>query len=368
MRQTLCEINLDAVRHNVRTLIDHVAPTPVCAVVKANGYGHGSVEVAKAALDAGAQWLAVALAEEGVALRDAGITAPVLVLSEQGPSSTSDLIEHDLIPSVNTPEGIDRLGDHLSTMGSDPSVDRAPIDVHLVLDTGMRRVGAEPDQLDALSERIAAYPSLSLAAVWTHCPVADEPDNPFTSSQLERFDAATPPALATHVGNSAVAIDRPDREAAMVRCGIAVYGIDPDEALAGRVDLQPVMTIRSVVSFAKTIPAGASVGYGHRWTASTKTNLVTVPIGYADGIRRDLGLRGGEVLIGGKRFPIVGVVTMDQLMVDVGDAQVAIGDDVVLVGRQGDEQITAAEVAAKLDTIPYEIVCAVSERVPRVYI
>lgn len=359
MRQTLCEINLDAVRHNVRTLIEHVAPTPVCAVVKANGYGHGSVEVAKAALEAGAQWLAVALAEEGVVLREAGITAPVLVLSEQGPSSTSDLIEHGLIASVNTVEGIDRLAE---AAGS------SPVEVHVIIDTGMRRVGAEPAELETLTSQIDRHASLSLGAIWTHCPVADEPDNPFTSSQLERFDAAMPPLIATHVGNSAVAIDRPEREALMVRCGIAVYGIDPDEALAGRVDLQPAMTIRSVVSFVKPISPGESVGYGHRWTASEATTIVTVPIGYADGVRRDLGLRGGEVLIGGKRYPIVGVVTMDQLMVDVGDSSVAIGDDVILIGQQGNDEITAAEVAAKLDTIPYEIVCAVSERVPRTYI
>ncbi len=326
--------------------------------------------MARAALAGGATWLAVALVEEGALLRDAGIDAPILVLSEQHESSVAELVQHGLVASVYTEAGIDALGSAVDGTAVDgTAVDGTVLEVHLTLDTGMRRVGAEPGDVAERVAQIAAYPSLRLGAIWTHCPVADEPDNPFTADQLERFDSAvTEQGIATHVGNSAVAIEHPDRPASMVRCGISIYGIDPDDALAGRLPLQPAMTLRSEVTFMKTISAGESVGYGHRWTAPTSTTIATVPIGYADGVRRDLGLRGGEVLIGGQRFPIVGVVTMDQLMVDLGESTCAVGDEVVLIGEQGDEQILAADVAQILDTIPYEVVCSVSERVPRAYV
>lgn len=358
MRPTLCEINLNAVANNVRTLISHVAPTPLCAVVKANGYGHGAVEVAQAAIDAGVSWLAVALVEEGVELRQAGIAAPILVLSEHHETSIADLVENNLVATVYSEHGIDRLAEAATS----------EMEVHLGVDSGMRRVGAQPEDVEARVAQINGHANLRLGAVWTHCPVADEPNNPFTTDQLARFDAALVDGVANHVGNSAVAIQRPDRGGSMVRCGIAIYGIDPDDALAGQIELEPAMTIRSAVSFVKQIEAGEAVGYGHRWTASEPTTIATVPIGYADGIRRDLGLRGGEALIGGRRFPIVGVVTMDQLMVDVGDQDVAIDDEVIIIGQQGNEQILAADVARLLDTISYEVICAVSERVPRTYV
>lgn len=359
MRPTWCEISLGAVTRNVETLRALVDPTPLCAVVKANGYGHGSVEVAKAALSAGASWLVVAIVEEGVELRAAGIDAPILVLTEQDSSSLEDLVNHQLTPTLYTAQGVAAL-DTAAT---------GPIKVHVGLDTGMRRVGVEPDGLAAFLQIVESSANLEVEALWTHLPVADEPDNDFTDGQLARFDTATGPSgLPTHTANSAGAFTRPERDAFMVRCGISLYGIDPDPALEGMVELEPALTLRSQVTFAKRIDAGEAVGYGHRWTASEPTGLVTVPIGYADGVRRDLGLRGGQVLIGGMRHPIVGVVTMDQLMVDVGDHEVAVGDEVILIGSQGDEQITAEEMAATVDTIPYELICAISERVPRRYV
>ncbi len=361
MRQTWCEISLANVAHNVSTLTALVGSTPLCAVVKANGYGHGVVEIAEAVLAAGASWLAVATAEEGVELRAAGIDAPILVLTEQHHSSNRALLDAGLTPTVYTLDGVAALDDEAEGMG--------PVQVHVGLDTGMRRVGVEPASIDEFLAAVAESKNLHAEAAWTHCPVADEPDNDFTEGQLHRFDAATEPsALPTHTANSAGAIMRPDRDAFMVRCGISLYGIDPDVALAGMVDLRPALTLRSEVSFVKSIEAGEAVGYGHRWRASEPTTLATVPIGYGDGVRRDLGLRGGEVLIGGRRHPIVGVVSMDQLMVDVGGHAVAVGDEVVLIGPQGAENITAAEVAATLDTIPYEVICAISQRVPRRYV
>ena len=362
MRPTSCEIDLDAIAKNVRTLAELAAPTPLCAVVKANGYGHGAVPVAKAAIAAGASWLAVALVEEGVELRQAGIDVPILVLSEPHADGMAAIVEHQLTPSVYTIGGIEALAREAS---SSPG----PVPVHIGLDTGMRRVGAEPSTLEATVAEVRRHRSLQLDAIWTHCPVADEPDNPFTDEQLARFNSAVAPfeGVSQHVANSAAALTRPDRDAMMMRCGISIYGIDPDALLAGVVELHPAMTLRSEVSFVKQVEAGEGVGYGLSFVTTAPTTIATVPIGYADGVRRDLGHRGGEVLIGGKRHPIIGVVTMDQLMVDVRDAEVHPGDEAILVGSQGDETILAADVASQLGTIPYEIICAVSSRMPRNY-
>lgn len=359
MRPTWCEISLDAVARNVETLRALVEPTPLCAVVKADGYGHGAIEVAKTALAAGASWLVVAIVEEGVELRSAGIDAPILVLTEQDASSLVALVEHQLTATVYTEAGVAALD----------AVANGPLKVHVGLDTGMRRVGVAPEGLAEFLEIVEASVNLEVEALWTHCPVADEPDNDFTDRQLARFDTATTPSgLPTHTANSAGTFMRPERDAFMVRCGISLYGIDPDPALSGMVELHPALTLRSQVTFVKRIAAGEAVGYGHRWTATHETGLVTVPIGYADGVRRDLGLRGGHVLIRGIRHPIRGVVSMDQLVVDVGDHKIAVGDEVIFIGSQGEEQITAGEMAATLDTIPYELVCAISKRVPRRYI
>ncbi|MDW3177344.1 MAG: alanine racemase [Acidimicrobiia bacterium] len=362
MRPTSCEIDLGAVARNVRFLREMVAPTPFCAVVKANGYGHGSVQVAETALEAGASWLAVATIEEGVELREAGMAAPILLLSEPPLGSMPVVAQHRLVPTLYSPAGIAAMADAAPTDGRFP--------VQLAVDTGMRRVGAEAGAVQALIETISSSVNLELDGVWTHCPVADEPENPFTDEQLETFDRlvdSLPDGVSHHVANSAAAITRPTRPGAMARFGIAMYGIDPSPDLAGKADLEPSLRLTSSVSFVKPIRAGEGVGYGHRWTASVDTTIATLPIGYADGVRRDLGLRGGSVLIGGVPRPIRGVVTMDQLMVDVGESPVSVGDEAVLIGRQGESVISAADVAATLDTIPYEVVCAIGARVPRVY-
>ena len=368
MRPTSCTIDLDAIESNVRNLAALVAPTPVCAVVKANAYGHGAVQSARAAIAGGATWLAVALVEEGVELRAGGITVPILVLSEPPPNAMAIAIAHDLTTTVYSDAGIEAIADAARTAG-------IVADVHLGVDSGMRRVGVELDEIGSFGAKVSASGHLNLAAVWTHCPVADEPNNPFTADQLERFGEAVAhqvPGLALHVANSAASITGQGSlagEPLMVRLGISIYGINPDEALAGMVDLSPALTLHSEVSFVKSIRAGEAVGYGHRWTALSDTTIATVPIGYADGVRQDLGLSGGNVLIGGKPYPIVGVVTMDQLMVDVGNGpdveSISVGSEVVLIGRQGAAERSATDVAATLGTIPYEVVCAISNRVRR---
>jgi alanine racemase len=359
------DVDLGAVARNVERLREIVGPAAVCAVVKADGYGHGAVPVARAAVDAGAEWLAVAHVPEGEALRAAGIDAPILVLSEPGPAAMAQVVAADLRVTLYTHAGIEAASLAAEQAGT-------TMRAHLKVDTGMRRVGADPVDAVARAKEIVASPGLDLEGVWTHLAVADEPEHPFTVEQLRRYHdvldelaaAGVEPAVR-HAANSAGAIAHPDARFDLVRCGIAVYGIDPSPELAGLADLSPAMTLRSAVSFVKQVGAGEGVSYGLRHRFDRDTTVATVPIGYADGVRRQLSATGGEVLIRGRRCRIVGNVTMDQIMVDCGDDGVAVGDDVVLIGCQGDQEIPAAEWAERLDTIAYEVVCGIGARVER---
>ena len=365
-RWAWAEIDLDALAHNVGVLRRVVAPSAVWAVVKADAYGHGAVAVAAAAVDAGCAGLCVAFTAEGVALRTAGIEAPILVLSEQPAEHAATIIAHRLTPTVTTAAGIEAL----AALAPDD------LAVHLKVDTGMHRIGAAPDDVGALVALIAdRAPHLRLAGVFTHLAVADEPADPYTAGQLARF-AATLAALpadalegvAVHAANSAGGLAHPAARHSFVRAGIALYGISPGPDVAPLVtELRPVLALKARVSFVKRLTAGQRLSYGLRHTVSVDTNVATVPLGYADGVRRGLS-SNGDVLIGGRRRPIIGTVTMDQLMVDCGDDPVARGDDVVLIGRQGDERITAEEWGTRLDTIGYEVVCGIGARVPRLLV
>jgi alanine racemase len=246
--------------------------------------------------------------------------------------------------------------------------------VHLKVDTGMHRIGVAPEEALARAKDVLSQPELLLEAVWTHCPVADEPDNPFTAEQATRFASVVaelhaagidPPLV--HAANSAATLVHPELHLDLVRCGIAVYGLDPSPELAGVAPLQPALTLKASVTHVQVVPAGDAVSYGLRRPVASDTVVATVPIGYADGVPRRLS-DGGEALIGGKRRRIAGSITMDQLMVDCGADDVAVGDEVVLLGRQGDEGISVAEWAERLGTIVYEITCGISPRVPRVYL
>ncbi|GIU85607.1 MAG: alanine racemase [Acidimicrobiia bacterium] len=368
-RPVWAEVDLGAVRDNVRALAAHVAPARVIVVVKADGYGHGAVPVSWAALNAGASALAVALVEEGVALREAGIDAPVLVLSEPVAEAAETVVHRRLTPVVYTPSGVEALAKAASAVGAD-----APVAVHLKVDTGMHRVGCRPEDAPDLARQICSHPELALAGTLTHFAVADEPGRADTAEQLARFarvlatlrGAGIDPGTV-HTCNTAGALALGDGRYDAVRVGIGVYGVAPAPALAGVVALRPVLAVKARVSFVKHIPAGAGVSYGLRYVAPRDTRLATVPIGYADGVPRALGERGGEVLVHGRRCPIAGTVTMDQLMVDVGDLPVQVGDEVVLIGEQGGARVTAAEWAERVGTIPYEIVCGIGPRVPRRY-
>ena len=371
MRATRAEVDLGAVRHNVALLAEAVAPAAVCAVVKADGYGHGAIAVGHAALEAGATWLAVALVEEGAVLRRSGIDVPILLLSQPRPADVAAAVRWDLRLAVDTAAGIAEAGRAAAAAGTTARL-------HLKVDTGMHRVGAQPDEVVALARLVASTPGVELEALWTHCAVADEPGNGFTDRQLDRFDAVVaelaahdlrPPLL--HAANSAAAIDHPRARLDLVRAGIATYGIAPSPAMAGRLDLHPALSLKSEVSHVKVVAAGEGVSYGLRHVLDADRVVATVPVGYADGVPRGLSLAGGEVLVGGRRRPMVGVVTMDQLLVDCGPAaegtDVAVGDEVVLLGAQGGERITADDWAAATGTIAYEVVCGIGPRVPRIY-
>lgn len=370
-RWAWAEIDAAAVQHNVRVLASTAGsawPVQVWAVVKADGYGHGAVDVARAALAGGATGLCVALVQEGVRLREAGIEAPVLVLSEQSPDDVRAAVQHGLQLTVYSGRAIDVIADAGGVQHP----------VHLKIDTGMHRVGVPPEGAIALADAIAASAAVGLAGVCTHLAVADEPDHPYTRQQLDLFDEVLDRlSLAghrvplVHAGNSAGAIVHPRARYSMVRPGIAIYGVSPGHGVDHLVDplgLRPAMALKARVSHVQRRAAGESLSYGLRHTFTADTTVATVPLGYADGVARRFSALGGEVLVGGRRCPVVGVVTMDQLMIDVGDREVQVGDEVVLIGRQGAEVITATEWADRLGTIAYEVLCAVSARVPRVVV
>lgn len=367
-RPVWAEIDLGAVRANVGVFAEMVAPAQVCAVVKADGYGHGAVAVGRAALDGGARALAVALVEEGEQLREAGVDAPTLVLSEPVPEAADAVIALGLTPVVYTTAGIDALAKAVATHHAEP------LGVHVKVDTGMHRVGCAPAQAADFAAHVVERPELSLAGVCTHFAVADEPGNDYTDRQRRSFedvlDVLRSRAVSTglvHACNTAATLTMPAARYDLVRIGIGAYGIAPAPALAGRVALEPAMSVKARVSHVQQLPAGARISYGLRYETPRATRVVTVPIGYADGVPRELAHRGGEVLIRGGRHPMAGTVTMDQLMVDVGDTPVEVGDEVVLIGRQGNERITAEEWAVRMDTIAYTIVCGIGPRVPRIY-
>jgi alanine racemase len=363
-RPTFVEVDLDAVRHNVRLLKPERAE--LLAVVKADGYGHGDAPVARAALEAGATRIGVALVEEGLGLRERGIGAPILVLSEFPAGSEKEALAAGLTPSVYTLEGIARAAEAAGTIGRS-------VGVHLKLDTGMHRVGLWPPEVAPAFARRILDLGLELEGLWTHFAASEE-DGLGTRGQLARLLAARDALAAEgivpsmlHAANSAATLLYPETHLDLVRPGAAVYGVDPGGGIGPRAGLHPALTWRSAVTMVKRLPAGERLSYGWRYILERDSTVATVPVGYGDGYPRALGGRA-EVLIRGRRHRVAGTVTMDQLLLDCGDAEVAAGDEVVLLGAQGAESVTAEELAGHLATIGYEIVTAISERVPREYV
>jgi alanine racemase len=360
-RPAAVDIDLAAVEANVRWLRSLAPASAFWAVVKANAYGHGAVPVAQAALAAGADALAVALVSEGEELRAAGIEAPIIVLSEPPIRHFGRAAAARLQITVASFEGI-------------AAAAGVPLRLHLKIDTGMHRIGVSPARaVEAVAALVGA--GGELGSLWTHCAVADDPSNPFTDRQLDRFDAAVGaiaaaglPSVPTHVANSAATINVPRARRDIVRCGIAIYGLAPSPALRDHTSaLRPSLRLTASISQVRRVGAGEGVSYGLRYRPTRSTTIATVPIGYGDGVPRRLFDVGGEVLVAGQRCPLAGVVTMDQLMVDVGDLLVRPGDPVVLLGADGAATVTVDEWAERLGTITYEITCALGARLARRY-
>lgn len=366
-RPAWAEIDSSRIGANVAALAALVAPAAVCAVVKADGYGHGATGAAQAALAGGATWLGVALAEEGVELRRSGVVAPLLVLSEPPEGAMQDVVAAGLRPTIYTRTGVEALSN--AARGS-----LAPIPVHVKVDTGMHRVGAALHEVADIVDAVAADPRLTLEGLWTHLAVADEPASPTTAVQLDQFERVLADVTArhgrpplVHAANSAGGLAHPASRYDLVRAGIAIYGYAPSAQLAGIAPLLPALSLRARASFVKRVGAGHRVSYGHIYVAARDTTVATIPLGYADGVPRRLSEVGAEVLVHGQRRPIAGRVTMDQLMVDCGDLPIEVGDEVVLIGEQDGQTITADDWANRLGTISYEVLCGIGPRVPRVW-
>ncbi len=361
-RPARVEVDRAALRHNVGVLAAAAGGAELCAVVKANGYGHGAVEVARTCLDAGVSRLAVALVGEGEELRAAGITAPILLLSEPPPAQTGRLLEAGLTPTVYTPQ----LADALAGTGAE---------AHVLVDTGMNRVGVPAADWPRLAARLAATDGLTVTGLWTHLACADEPHTPTTGEQLATFRQAVADARdagldprTLHAANSAGTLLFPDTHLDMVRPGIAVYGLSPAPGVpATDHDLRQALRLTADVTFVKHVPAGTPVSYGHTWRAPEPGFLATLPLGYADGVPRSLSNRA-DVLIGGRRRPLAGTVCMDQVLVWCADHEPAPGDEAVLLGRQGDARIPVDEWAELHGTISYEIATGLTPRLPREHV
>lgn len=366
-RPTTATIDLEAVRHNTRTLRAAAGGARLCAVVKADGYGHGAVPVARAALDGGASWLAVSSVEEAAQLRDAGIGVSILLLSEPPPGAVEAVLDLRLVASVYTTE-------FAAALATAARARDATARVHLGFDTGMGRVGVERGRWSRFLDQLPGE-GLAVTGTWSHLARADEPDVGTTAEQLAAFDEVLDLLAArgidpglVHVANSAATLLHRRAVTSMVRPGIAVYGLSPAPGVdAADHGLRPVLSLTSEVTFAKRVPAGTPVSYGHRWSAPRAGWVATVPIGYADGIHRSLTGRM-DVLVDGVRRPVVGTITMDLVHVWCDDVEPRVGAEVVLLGSRGDEQLRVEDWARALDTITYELTCHLTPRVPRVHV
>ena len=356
--RALARVDLGAIERNARRLAAVAGPAALCAVVKGDGYGHGMVPAARAALAGGARWLAVATAEEARGLREAGIGGPVLVMGALSPEELEVALSAQADVVAWREAFVARLAPGAR--------------VHVKLDTGMGRLGTrDPEEATRVAAAVSARGDLQLVGAMTHFATADD-DPEFMAEQLARFTPwaqalkAAHPDLVVHAANSAATLREPAARFDLVRCGIAVYGMDPFHEDPAEHGLEPALSLVSYVAEAKLAAPGQSAGYGRRFIADAPTCVGTLPIGYADGVRRGL-TNNADVLVGGRRVPLIGTVSMDNITVDLGAAGATVGEEAMLIGRQGGEQILAEEVARRLDTINYEVTCGISARVPRVY-
>lgn len=362
------EIDLDALRYNVRQLKGLLAPsTQLMAVVKADAYGHGAIRVAQTALQEGATWLAIATLGEGIELREAGIMAPILVLGAVNTPQEIRAIAHwKLQPTLYSLEQGQLFADTMQQLGK-------TLPVHLKLDTGMSRLGAPWEQAIAFVGGVRQLPQLTVASLYSHLATADEPDPTPMLRQQQRFETAIAqlqqhriPLPPLHFANSAATLASPRLHYDWVRVGLALYGLYPAPHLTHRIDLKSVLQVKARVTQVKTIPPGTGVSYGHHFVSDRTMPIAVVGIGYADGIPRNLSNRL-KVLVRGQEVPQIGAITMDQMMLDISQVpDLAVGEVVTLIGQDGDRKISAEDWAQQLGTISWEILCSFKHRLPRV--
>lgn len=367
MRPTIAEVDLSAVAYNLDNIKKRVAPASVMAVVKADGYGHGAVEVSRVALQQGVTYLGVSSPEEGIELRQAGFQCPILVFGGVNEQETDSLVEYELEATVYDERGLQAVCQAAQKANK-------AIRVHLKVDTGMGRLGMDWRDGMTFIQEAAKTDGLILQGLYTHFATSDMMDNSFAYLQLARFKEVVEQAEAKgirfplkHAANSGAILDMPESYFDLVRPGIMMYGHYPSTETSESVPIRPAMTFKTRVLFVKTIERGESVSYGRQFIAEKRTGIATLPVGYADGYNRLLSNRG-EVLIRGRRFPVAGRVCMDLIMVNLGDdSEVSAGDEAVLFGRHGEDEVSVKSICEKLNTIPYEVTCWVSKRVPRIY-
>ncbi|HUI46227.1 MAG TPA: alanine racemase [Nitrospirota bacterium] len=367
-RPTAAVINLGALEHNFNEVDRRTAGRKILAVVKAQAYGHGAAAVSRRLLELGVAMLGVALVEEGMELRRAGIDAPILVMGSLFPEQAEALAALRLasvVFTMDTARALSRAAQQLKTT----------VSVHVKIDTGMGRIGIAPEQALEFVRLLRGLPGIDVQGLMTHFADADLREKEFASKQMDRFDVLVRslsesgiPVPLIHAANSAAVLDYQRALFTMVRPGLMLYGYNPLEAGAAHADLLPVLSLVTRIAFLKKVAAGIPISYGRSFVTQRESLIATLPIGYADGFSRGLSNKG-EALVRGRRVPVVGRVCMDMCLVDVTEVpDVAEGDDVVLIGRQGRELITAEEIAAKIGTIPYEVLCGISSRVPRIYL
>jgi alanine racemase len=368
IRPSRAEIDLSAIAYNLTGIRAKVGEaTKILAVVKANAYGHGDAVVSRFIEKKYADYFGVAIIEEGIALRSAGITKPILVFTLPVKNQVEPFFDFELEPTVSSVQDaqtLDRVGRRR----------KRTIAVHLKIDTGMNRIGVKPKDLESFLGAVAALRRIEIKGVYTHFATAEDKDKTFTLHQFELFQEVLQalryhgidPEL-THCANSAAILDLPQTYCTMVRPGLSMYGYYPSRESARLVSLRPAMSVMTNVSLVKLIDAGESVSYGRRFVANKRTKIATLPVGYADGYSRLLTGKS-VVLIHGVRCPVVGTICMDMMMVNVGDADVAVGDTAVLLGKEHGQEITGWDLAERMGTIPYELLCGFSARIPRTYV
>jgi alanine racemase len=370
MRPTRVEISLQAIQHNLYAIRNKVGPgVKVMGIVKANAYGHGLVEISKTLVKYGIDYLGVGFFEEGLALRQNGITCPILVLGGVLGDQVQHFLANDLEITVSSIELAQRI---------DSEVQHGlhkKAKVHLKIDTGMERIGVHSENALAFAEKVARLKNIEIVGLYSHFATADEKNKDFALRQLDRFVVADQQIKSAgieiplrHIANSGAVLDLTDSCFNMIRPGILLYGIYPSPETSESIKVQPVLSLKSKIVYIKIVDANTSISYGRKYYTKSKTKIATIPIGYGDGYPRKLSNKS-DVLINGKRYPVAGTICMDQIMVDTGDdANVHFGDDAVLIGRDNGNEISLQEIAEKTGTNVYEILCGIAARVPRIYL